>query len=551
MRARNQRRYGDSGADSLRRGTALIVVLVVVVLLSLGAYTFSELMLAETEAASRFVREAQARALADSGVELAAAWLGAPDTESTENVYHNPSLFQSVLLVDHPSDRGRGRVSLVAPVESDSAGQALRYGMIDESSRININAIVGQELEDYVAREFLMYLPDMTEDVADAILDWIDGDDTVREYGVEGEWYLTLVPPYEPRNGPIASIEELLLVSGVTPELLFGEDANRNGLLDPSEDDGEASFPVDNADGLLNPGWAAYLTVHSKESNLRVDGTPKINLNESLLTELYDQLEEEFGTEIATFITAYRLEGSTNLPEIATADNTTGDETTDEALQEAAQGIAGAVFGGSGDPTTRNGMDLSEGASYTFASVYDLLGAEVEVEIDDVPTTLVSPWSTDPGEMVETLPLLVETFSTTDAETIEGRININAARREVLLGITDLPVEAAEAIAAAVPMASDGQGVTDLLSAHTTTGWIFIEGLVDHETLRILDRYLTTGGDVFRVHAVGHYDRGGPLVRVEAVIDRTQSPARVVSFRDLSHLGPGYRVDQLSSAAVP
>ncbi len=38
-----------------------------------------------------------------------------------------------------------------------------------------------------------------------------------------------LDPPYAPRNGPMETIEELLLVRGVTPELLFGVDANHNG----------------------------------------------------------------------------------------------------------------------------------------------------------------------------------------------------------------------------------------------------------------------------------------------------------------------------------
>ncbi|MEZ6146776.1 MAG: hypothetical protein R3B91_15435 [Planctomycetaceae bacterium] len=59
--------------DHPRGGTALVVVLVVIVLLSLAAYTFTELMLAETEATERYGRGALTQAFADSGVELAAA----------------------------------------------------------------------------------------------------------------------------------------------------------------------------------------------------------------------------------------------------------------------------------------------------------------------------------------------------------------------------------------------------------------------------------------------------------------------------------------------
>src|SRR5690606_13432288 len=65
------------------------------------------------------------------------------------------------------------------------------------------------------ARQLLMALPGMTEDIADAILDWIDEDDEPREYGAEIDYYAAL--GYAPANGPLTTIEQLLLVRGVTP----------------------------------------------------------------------------------------------------------------------------------------------------------------------------------------------------------------------------------------------------------------------------------------------------------------------------------------------
>ena len=35
---------------------------------------------------------------------------------------------------------------------------------------------------------------------------------------------MSLDPPYNAKNGPLDSIEELLFVQGVTPQLLFGND---------------------------------------------------------------------------------------------------------------------------------------------------------------------------------------------------------------------------------------------------------------------------------------------------------------------------------------
>ncbi len=84
-------------------------------------------------------------------------------------------------------------------------------------------------------RKLLMGLPGMTEEIADAILDYMDEDDEPREFGAERDAYASLEPPYEPKNGPLHTVEELLLVLGVTPYLLFGTDANRNGLADMHE----------------------------------------------------------------------------------------------------------------------------------------------------------------------------------------------------------------------------------------------------------------------------------------------------------------------------
>ncbi|MCA9024400.1 MAG: general secretion pathway protein GspK [Planctomycetaceae bacterium] len=544
--------------DHPRGGTALVVVLVVIVLLSLAAYTFTELMLAETEATERYGRGALTQAFADSGVELAAAWPFQAPEQDPVDLYHNPEIFRAALLQDHAVERGRGRVSLVAPVESDSTGTQIRFGLIDESARLNPNALIGFGLDDDLTREMLMYLPDMTEDVADAILDWVDTDDDTREYGAETDVYLTFTPPYEAKNGPLESVDELLLIAGVTPELLYGEDANRNGLLDPNENDGEATPPLDNADGVLNPGWAAFLTVHSRESNLRPDGTPKININQPLLTVLYDELAEEFGEDsgIPHFITAYRLNGSTNLPPLYPegSDNTTGDIETDEALQNAAQSLAKSLGGGTGSAVTRGGMDITVGPSYDFISLYDLIGAEIEVDIIKGATssteTLVSPWGSASGELAESLPFIFENFTIRDAEFIEGRINVNQARLECLLGLPDMPPDLAEAIVAAAPQFVEGQPTSDVLSYRNTTGWLLIDGLTDLTTMRLLDRYLTVRGGVYRVNAVGHFDRGGPVARVEAIIDSTITPPRVVFQRDLTHLGPGYRIDQLSPSSV-
>ncbi len=108
---------------------------------------------------------------------------------------------------------------------------------------------------------------------------------------------------------PPTSIEELLLVRGVTPELLFGYDAVKMGYS--SSDAVSAAISGVATDGSMDHGWAAYLTLWSAESTLKADGTPKINLNQTDMQTLYTQLNSVLDPSWAEYIVAYRQGGGT------------------------------------------------------------------------------------------------------------------------------------------------------------------------------------------------------------------------------------------------
>jgi hypothetical protein len=63
---------------------------------------------------------------------------------------------------------------------------------------------------------------------------------------------------------------------------------------------------------------------------------------------------------------------------------------------------------------------------------------------------------------------------------------------------------------------------------------------VSLEKMKALLPYLTAGGSVYKVQTVGFFDKGGPVVRIEAVIDATESPPRMLSLKNLTPLGPGF-----------
>lgn len=570
-----------------RRGLVLLLVLVVIVILALSAYTFSDMMLTHYEAVEHNGRQVQARALVDSGLETVRMFLLQDKTTRAEagGVYDNPAFFQALpVAYDDVSPEHTGSVTILAPTLDDDGRMAgVRYGLEDESARINLNALValfdnpasaalmqgaqqagagggtnvgglagtggggstatssisgnasaglastataGEEEEVVAtpspARDLLMTLPGMTEDVADAILDWIDEDDEPRDFGAESEYYTTLDPPYAPRNGPLVSVEELLLVRGVTPALLFGHDQNRNGAIDPHEmqststADNLGVLSADAALGSLDRGWSAYFTLHSMESNTNAYGEPRIDLNGEDLQALHDQLTLALGEQQATFIVAYRL--------------------------------SGAYTGTEAGETTIGQLDLGAQGGTRITSVLELIDTKVQVQFvgSDEPTVLAPAFPLVSAESF--LPNLMDNVTINPAATIPGRININRAPRSVLLGIPGMSEEIVEGILSA-RAGVDPAATDDPNWQHET--WPLVQGIVTLDEMKLLAPFVTAGGDVYRAQVVGYFLDGQASARSEVIVDATGELPRVVFWRDISHLGRGYPLDILGTGAAP
>ena len=103
----------------------------------------------------------------------------------------------------------------------------VRIRAIDESGKVNIN-LAPERLLRAVLNESGDV--DNPEALAASIADWRDPDDVGF---AERELYAGKEAPYAPANADFLLADELLFVDGVTPHLYFGEDANRNGQLDP------------------------------------------------------------------------------------------------------------------------------------------------------------------------------------------------------------------------------------------------------------------------------------------------------------------------------
>jgi type II secretory pathway component PulK len=516
-----------------RRGMILVLVLVVIALLALAAGSFSHLMVAERKAANAAGRQAQARASAESGVEMVRQFI-VQTTDFQDQLggwYDNERQFRGRMVVSNQQGPDVARFTIVAPRVDYGVVQGIRYGLEDESTRLNLNALIAIEKKaPGTGRQMLMGLPGMTDDIADSILDWMDQDEEPREFGAESEYYAGF--GYAPKNGPLESIEELLLVRGIrdNPWLLFGSDTNRNVLPDVGEPDSQSIEGVDNSDGSMNRGWAAYLTLYSLESNLNPDGQPKIDLNQSDMQQLYDQLQEAVGQEWATFIVAYRL----------------GDDAGDNEPVNAG---------------TQVDLDFSQQPKRSLSSVLDLIGKNVKLTPTNnnagnasggggqqggniPPTILKNPFSSDAGSMDSYLPTLMDYLTAGSPSPLAGRININQAPRAMLKVIPGMTDEIVDAIIGA----RDPNPTLAVPSRRHET-WILSEGLVTLEQMKTLMPFITAGGSVYRAQVIGYSDLGGPAVRIETVLDATTTPAKIVFWRDISNLGQGYPLETLGVGA--
>jgi DNA uptake protein ComE-like DNA-binding protein len=223
--------------------------------------------IARQKAALQSVR---AQAAARAGLEQA-RYILATRTEdpNTTSVPASSGTDASLSL----SELDQARFFLLA--ESDEDGEPA-LGLVDLSSKLNLNTATLAAIE---------ALPDMTAELAAAIMDFRDADDIALPYGAESAVYLALPSPYRAKNAPFESLSELLLVRGMTAAVLFGEDTNLNGVLDPNEDDGARSFPKDSSDGVLDRGLYPFVTVTSA-SRLRPEGDDWVDLNNDPMSQI-------------------------------------------------------------------------------------------------------------------------------------------------------------------------------------------------------------------------------------------------------------------------
>jgi DNA uptake protein ComE-like DNA-binding protein len=359
-------------------GFILVAVLVVVMLASMVVVSLLFRLQAEDTATAAGAGAEQAWAAAMSGVyeAMRLASKAAPGSLQWQD---DPASYREQLCFDDGADRWY--FTIYSQGDSDQA--ELRFGLTDEASKLNINQ---------ATEEMFEKLPKITPYLAQGLLDFLDPDDTPRPEGAEQEYYDGLPTPYAAFNSPLTTFDELLLVRGFTPGLLYGEDANWNFQLDPNEDDGDAQFPPDNKDGKLDCGLRQYLTTYSYDLNVANDLSARVNVNDP--NDGLDFTNSLSAQELVPTLTAYI-----------------------EALR-------------------RNKVKIEQPADLLEAKgkFKDPAGKDIELES---------------GVSKAELPLLLDHFTARTNRQTAGLININTASSHVLQALPGVDEALADSIVAA------------------------------------------------------------------------------------------------------
>jgi len=242
-----------------RRGSVLIMAMALLIVLVSLTLLLAKSMRAEAMSSSYAAAQLQADAIARGAAEYvrnevdgSAGTLPRDSELLTEAVPLGPGYFW---IIKHDPDN-----------ESD-----VSFGLTDEAGKLNLNA---------ASADALSRLPWMTTEIAAAIVDWRDSDETLTPGGAESSYYLSLNPARQAKNSPFETVDELRLVKDVEQELLYDNDSDRNGLMDIAPVvDAQSSGSRLGQGGTFDHGLAAYVTVYGNEPSTDSSGQARVNVN--------------------------------------------------------------------------------------------------------------------------------------------------------------------------------------------------------------------------------------------------------------------------------
>jgi hypothetical protein len=322
-------------------------------------------------------------------------------------------------------------------------------------------------------------------------------------------------------------VEELFLVKGFNGPIVYGVDANLNGILDPNECDGGQSFPPNNGDtSTLDMGMVGRATTFSYEPNVASDGSPRVSLN-GPAAAIAALKSDGLSDQTVKFIAAYRADGNvfTDPSQLLEMTYTPKPSTTKPST---ATKPAAAPAGSSAPATSLTDSDAADSTA----------GGSGQAGVGQINS----------GVGAEQLALVCDKFTARAdaAMPVAGLVNVNTASKDVLGALPGMTSDLAQSII-------DIRGGLDP-AARSTIAWLYTQNVLDATTFKIVAPFLTARSFQFRIKCVGFCVPAGRFKVVEAVVDLAGAAPRILCMRDLTRFGLPFAIDvnsQTFSAKSP
>lgn len=449
-----------------RRGFATLLVFCVIVLSAVLIGMIQVSAYSQAAAGREALGRVRATWAARAGLEETIARLEFATLNATES--------GPLVVMNDMESAATGQLLLATWKIAHWDGKQEISGPMDAHAKININSPDSSVL--------LNINPFMSEGVVDSVKDWIDADDDPNLQGAELGYYQTLEFGYVPRNAPLRTIAELELVADVDQRDVRGEDWNLNGLLDPNEDDGDESWPPDNADGILDGAWSSVLTAASVDGGLTPSGETPIDLKSTTEAEIVSKIR--VSSEQAKIIIDYVQQ----VQNAAMRDFIRRD--MNQLQQRVQQATGTGATGGTGGA---GGAGGGGGGGQ----------ARVEALTDEQLTALLD-------ECVLGLP---------EAGTVApGKLNVNTCAAETIEYLPNMTAEVADAIIAERSSKADGfASLVELLK---------VPGMTRRQLSQLFD-LLCVRSNVFTLTSRGRDERTGIEVEIQADLNRSKLPVTV------------------------
>jgi general secretion pathway protein K len=198
----------------------------------------------------------------DSFIEMTAA----RNSQSLENSYFvaragiSAAVYHLIQRYSTPKVQGLNLQDVEDPLDSGIVtgkfgGGLYRVVIEDESGKLNPNMVQEDQLRALV-NALGIQQPD-SDIITDSIMDWRDTDVLHRMNGAEDDYYQSQNPPYKAKNGRIETLEELLLIRGITPDYFYGHpERSPEGAI------------------IYKYGLSRCLTVFSNNNQINVNSAP-------------------------------------------------------------------------------------------------------------------------------------------------------------------------------------------------------------------------------------------------------------------------------------